>query len=74
MPDPSTTPLVLVYLGEPAYHRGHDTDDLRPACTPRRIRGVLQMRVRAETDGLVPCARCWPNHTPGTVDPNSRQT
>lgn len=56
--------LTLVYLGEDVYHRSHDDDDLRPACTPRRMRGVLAMRVRAEHRGLTACPRCWQERHP----------
>lgn len=58
--------LTLVYLGEDVYHRSHADDDLRPACTPKRMRGVLTMTVRAANRGLSPCPRCWRNDEPGS--------
>lgn len=59
MPAPQER-LVLVYMGEPHYHRPFPSDPERPACTPTRMRGVTGMRVRAERDGQTPCPRCWP--------------
>ena len=57
-----TDRLTLVYLGEGVYHRSHADDDLRPACTPTRMRGVLTMTVRAARRGLTACRRCWPEN------------
>jgi hypothetical protein len=55
-----TESLVLSYLGEPYYHRSHPDDDLRPACRPGRIRGVMAIRIQAERLGQKPCPECWP--------------
>lgn len=52
--------LVLSYLGERNYHRSHPEDDLRPLCQPRRIRGVLAIRMDVERRGLSACPDCWP--------------
>ncbi len=52
--------LVLSYLGEDHYHRMWEEDVERPACSPKRMRGVASMRVRAERDGQTACPRCWP--------------
>jgi hypothetical protein len=52
--------LVISYLGEAHYHRSMPEDELRPACRPTRMRGVLSMRVRAERAGQIPCPECWP--------------
>ena len=57
--------LVLSYLGETVYHCPHPDDDQRPLCNPKRIRGVPQMRVRAERYGLSACPKCWPEATEG---------
>lgn len=54
--------LVLSYMGEPHYHRPSDEDQVRPACQPKRMRGVTAMRVLAERDGQTPCPLCWPEH------------
>lgn len=61
MTDPRPTEsLVISYLNEPYYHRGHPDSDLRPACTPERIRGVMAIRVLVERRGQKPCPQCWP--------------
>jgi hypothetical protein len=60
MPEPEDR-LVLSYMGEPNYHRMSDADSERPACTPKRMRGVTAMRVRVERDGQTPCPLCWPD-------------
>jgi hypothetical protein len=52
--------LVLSYLGEKHYHRMWEEDAERPACTPKRMRGVASMRVRAELYGQTACPLCWP--------------
>jgi hypothetical protein len=53
--------LVLSYLGEAHYHRPSPDDQDRPACTPKRMRGVTAMRVLVERDGQTPCPTCWPD-------------
>lgn len=58
--DSLTGSLVVSYMSEPHYHRGHPDDDLRPACQPTRIRGVLAIRIQAERLGQTPCPECWP--------------
>jgi hypothetical protein len=55
-----TERLVLSYMGEQLYHRPADDDPERPTCTPKRMRGVTAMRVRAEREGRTPCPVCWP--------------
>ncbi|MEX0756559.1 MAG: hypothetical protein WD532_04785 [Acidimicrobiia bacterium] len=60
MPTPQER-LVLIYMGEPHYHRPLETDESRPACQPKRMRGVTGMRVLAERDGQRPCPSCWPD-------------
>jgi hypothetical protein len=52
--------LVVTYMSEPHYHRRGDDDDMRPACRPERIRGVLAIRRRAEQHGQTACPQCWP--------------
>lgn len=59
MPTPEDR-LVLVYMGEPYFHRLSEEDPERPACNPQRMRGVTAMRVRAERDGQTRCPLCWP--------------
>lgn len=56
-----TESLVLSYMSEHHYHRSHPDDDLRPACRPERIRGVLAIRTEVERRGQTPCPECWPN-------------
>lgn len=52
--------LVVSYLGEDHYHRSDEEDDMRPACHPERIRGVVAIRTEAERRGQTPCPECWP--------------
>ncbi len=59
MSTPPHDRLVLAYFGDRFYHRGSVDDDQRPACAPRRIRGVPMMRVFARRDGLQPCPDCY---------------
>lgn len=61
MTSPRHHRLVLSYLGESHYHRLDTLNDQRPACDPRRIRGVPSIRVSAERKGLTPCPDCWPD-------------
>jgi len=61
MPESPPDRLVLSYMGDSTYHRSHRDDDLRPACRPERIRGVMSMRFHAERDGRRPCVLCWPD-------------
>jgi hypothetical protein len=60
MTDTPTDRFVLCYMSEDHYHRGHEDDDMRPACRPTRIPGVLSIRSEAERRGLTPCPECWP--------------
>lgn len=60
MPKPEER-LVLAYMGEPHFHRPLESDQERPVCNPKRMRGVVAMRVRAERDGQTPCPNCWPD-------------
>lgn len=55
-----TESLVLSYMSEQHYHRTHPDDDLRPACRPERIRGVVAIRSEVERKGQTPCPECWP--------------
>lgn len=55
--------LVVSYLGEDHYHRSDEKDDMRPACHPERIRGVVAIRTEAERRGQTPCPECWPSKT-----------
>ncbi|HUG08367.1 MAG TPA: hypothetical protein VMP13_05670 [Acidimicrobiia bacterium] len=59
-PNRPSDSLVLSYLGEENYPRSHPDDDLRPLCRPRRIRGVMAIRMDVERRGLGPCPDCWP--------------
>ena len=59
MPKPEER-LVLSYMGESHYHRMLEEDAERPACTPKRMRGVASMRVLAELHGQTACPLCWP--------------
>lgn len=52
--------LVLSYLSEAHYHRRNPDDDERPSCRPKRARGVLTHRLKAEREGQSPCPSCWP--------------
>jgi hypothetical protein len=58
--NPPADTLVISYMSESHFHRGHPDDDLRPVCQPDRIRGVLAIRIQAERWGQTPCPECWP--------------
>jgi hypothetical protein len=59
-----TDSLVLSYMSESHYHRCHPDDDLRPVCRPKRIRGVMAIRIQAERWGQTACPECWPGEEP----------
>ena len=63
MTDSSKDRFVLSYMSEDHYHRIDSDDDMRPACEPERIRGVLAIRTQVERRGQTPCPRCWPENT-----------
>lgn len=52
--------IVISYMNEEHYHRSDPNDELRPACRPDRIRGVVAIRTQAERRGQTACPRCWP--------------
>jgi hypothetical protein len=61
MSDPAQADrLVLSYLSEAHYHRGHPDDEDRPLCRPKRARGVLSHRMKVEREGQRRCPDCWP--------------
>ena len=60
MTDTSKDRFVLTYMSEDHYHRIDPDDEMRPACAPERIRGVLSIRTQAERRGQTSCPRCWP--------------
>lgn len=57
--DPEEAKIVLSYLGEGVFHRPDDADDMRPTCTPTRMRGALIQRHTARRERLDPCPECW---------------
>ena len=63
MTDTPNERLVISYMSEDHYHRSHPDDELRPACRPDRIRGVVAIRTQAERRGQTPCRLCWPDET-----------
>lgn len=62
MTDSSKDRFVLSYMSEDHYHRIDSDDEMRPACEPERIRGVLAIRTQVERRGQTPCPRCWPEN------------
>lgn len=57
-PTPSER-LVISYMDDDHYHREHPAETSRPACDPKRIRGVPAIRTQAECRGQTPCPECW---------------